>query len=155
MPKTKQKAMKKHNPAGSRGKTPQAPPPPRLSQPGVRASDPQFGEGKHSPDPTEFLLAVTDAQFYKQVDKETANQLIQGIPPLHDPKNLLLSLADVYGSKGSAKDAEITSARHNLFHAADVPSFFFHLGDVVYNFGEDEYCYDQLFDPFAITTLLL
>jgi predicted phosphodiesterase len=29
-----------------------------------------------------------------------------------------------------------------------VPRFFFHLGDIVYNFGEDNYYYDQFFDPF-------
>ena len=33
-------------------------------------------------------------------------------------------------------------------NAADIPSFFYHLGDVVYNFGEDEYYFDQFFDPF-------
>jgi hypothetical protein len=27
-------------------------------------------------------------------------------------------------------------------------SFFFHLGDVVYNFGEEDYYYDQFYDPF-------
>jgi hypothetical protein len=28
------------------------------------------------------------------------------------------------------------------------PAFFFHLGDVVYNFGEDQYYYDQFYEPF-------
>lgn len=28
------------------------------------------------------------------------------------------------------------------------PSFFFHLGDVVYNFGEAQYYYDQFYEPF-------
>jgi hypothetical protein len=28
------------------------------------------------------------------------------------------------------------------------PAFFFHLGDVVYNFGEAQYYYDQFYDPF-------
>jgi len=28
------------------------------------------------------------------------------------------------------------------------PAFFFHLGDVVYNFGEDRYYYDQFYEPF-------
>jgi 3',5'-cyclic AMP phosphodiesterase CpdA len=28
------------------------------------------------------------------------------------------------------------------------PAFFFHLGDVVYNFGEGKYYYDQFFEPF-------
>ena len=28
------------------------------------------------------------------------------------------------------------------------PAFFFHLGDIVYNFGEAQYYYDQFYDPF-------
>ena len=32
--------------------------------------------------------------------------------------------------------------------AADVPSFFFHLGDVVYYFGESTYYYDQFYEPY-------
>jgi hypothetical protein len=31
---------------------------------------------------------------------------------------------------------------------ADVPSFFFHLGDVVYYFGEATYYYDQFYEPY-------
>ncbi len=31
---------------------------------------------------------------------------------------------------------------------ADVPQFFFHLGDIVYNFGEHIYYYDQFYDAF-------
>jgi hypothetical protein len=30
----------------------------------------------------------------------------------------------------------------------DAPAFFFHLGDVVYYFGEDQYYYDQFYEPF-------
>jgi kumamolisin len=30
----------------------------------------------------------------------------------------------------------------------DTPAFFFHLGDVIYNFGEGQYYYDQLYEPF-------
>jgi hypothetical protein len=33
-------------------------------------------------------------------------------------------------------------------NAADVPSFFFHLGDVVYYFGEATYYYDQFYEPY-------
>jgi len=32
--------------------------------------------------------------------------------------------------------------------AANPPAFFFHLGDVVYNFGEGIYYYDQFYEPF-------
>ena len=28
------------------------------------------------------------------------------------------------------------------------PAFFFHLGDIVYNFGEGQYYYDQFYEPF-------
>jgi hypothetical protein len=31
---------------------------------------------------------------------------------------------------------------------ADRPAFFFHLGDVVYNFGESKYYYDQFYEPY-------
>ena len=30
----------------------------------------------------------------------------------------------------------------------NVPSFFFHLGDVIYNFGEAQYYYDQFYEPY-------
>lgn len=30
----------------------------------------------------------------------------------------------------------------------DIPQFFFHLGDVVYSFGEAQYYYDQFYDPY-------
>jgi hypothetical protein len=32
--------------------------------------------------------------------------------------------------------------------AADRPAFLFHLGDIVYDFGEPEYYYDQFYEPF-------
>ena len=31
---------------------------------------------------------------------------------------------------------------------ADAPSLFFHLGDVVYSFGEGKYYYDQFYEPY-------
>jgi predicted phosphodiesterase len=30
----------------------------------------------------------------------------------------------------------------------NAPAFFFHLGDVIYNFGEDKYYYDQFYEPY-------
>jgi hypothetical protein len=32
--------------------------------------------------------------------------------------------------------------------AADAPAFMFHLGDVIYNFGEAQYYYDQFYEPY-------
>ena len=39
----------------------------------------------------------------------------------------------------------------NDFHTstpANVPAFLYHLGDVVYDFGESEYYYDQFYEPY-------
>jgi hypothetical protein len=33
-------------------------------------------------------------------------------------------------------------------HVKDKPSFFFHLGDVIYSFGEAQYYYDQFYEPY-------
>jgi hypothetical protein len=67
------------------------------------------------------------------------------------------------GDTGAAKSGPHQSAAVSVAEeaavadamAADVqnggangPAFFFHLGDVVYNFGEDQYYYDQFYEPF-------
>jgi len=67
------------------------------------------------------------------------------------------------GDTGAAKVGRSQTAATAIGHeasvadamAADVqngglsgPAFFFNLGDVVYSFGEDEYYYDQFYEPF-------
>lgn len=59
------------------------------------------------------------------------------------------------GRTETAADAIEQEAHVADSMAADVaagglngPAFFFHLGDVVYNFGEAQYYYDQFFEPF-------
>jgi hypothetical protein len=67
------------------------------------------------------------------------------------------------GDTGAAKVNSFQSAAQALVHQASVadamasdvelggqtgPAFFFHLGDVVYNFGEGQYYYDQFYEPF-------
>jgi len=67
------------------------------------------------------------------------------------------------GDTGAAKVSRSQSAPTAIGHeaavadamAADVqsgglngPAFFFHLGDVIYNFGEAQYYYDQFYEPF-------
>ena len=89
----------------------------------------------------------------------------------------ILELQTVFGSAGPAKIAAVEQAGQIVFHAvgdtgsvkgpssqslvadkmvsdfteddpADVPTFFFHIGDVVYNFGEAQYYYDQFYAPY-------
>jgi len=67
------------------------------------------------------------------------------------------------GDTGAAKVNHFQTAQQAIAHEASVadamahdvrqggadgPAFFFHLGDVVYNFGEGQYYYDQFYEPF-------
>jgi Calcineurin-like phosphoesterase len=54
------------------------------------------------------------------------------------------SLSSEIRHEGSVADAMAA----DLKAATNVPAFFFHLGDVIYNFGEAEYYYDQFYEPF-------
>ncbi len=132
---------------------------------------PVFAQPQPSPDPTTFRNPVTD-----QSEKELAN--LEPVPqPAGGLVEPILTLAQVYGTAGDQKVQEIEQAGQIVFHsvgdtgsvkgpdtqslvadkmvtdfdeanAADVPSFFFHLGDVIYYFGEGAYYYDQFYEPF-------
>jgi hypothetical protein len=134
-------------------------------------SEPVFAQPHPSKDPTSFKNPVTD-----QKETEIAN--LGAIPaPRGGAAEPILTLAQVYGSAGTAKVAAIEKAKQIVFHSvgdtgsvigpetqslvadkmvsdfdeansADVPSFFFHLGDVVYYFGEATYYYDQFYEPY-------
>ncbi|HEX4311962.1 MAG TPA: metallophosphoesterase [Acidobacteriaceae bacterium] len=160
--------MPKATPA--KKKPTQHPQKPSRSAPSV-AGDPVFAQPSPSPDPTSFRDPVTD-----QSDKEIAS--VEPVPqPAGGAVEPTLTLAQVYGSQGAAKTKAITASGQVVFHcvgdtgsvkgpntqslvadkmvsdfseanAADVPSFFFHLGDVVYYFGEATYYYDQFYEPF-------
>jgi hypothetical protein len=135
------------------------------------AGDPVFAQPQPSPDPIGFKNPVTD-----QSDKELAN--VEAVPqPVGGAAEPILMLAQVYGSAGAAKTAAIERAGQIVFHSvgdtgsakgpstqslvadkmvsdfteansADIPSFFYHLGDVVYYFGEATYYYDQFYEPY-------
>ena len=51
-----------------------------------------------------------------------------------------------YGNEISVADQVTSDCRTS--NAANRAAFFYHLGDVVYNFGESKYYYDQFYDPF-------
>lgn len=42
----------------------------------------------------------------------------------------------------------VTNDFHTTSSAAARPAFLYHLGDVVYNFGESQYYYEQFYDPY-------
>ena len=161
--------MPKHTPPAHNATKPSKKKPahPASSAPG----DPVFAQPSPSPDPTGFKNPVTD-----QNDTEIAS--VEPVPqPTGNAVEPILTLEQVYGNQGAAKTQTITASGQIVFHsigdtgsvkgpntqslvadkmvsdfteanAADVPSFFYHLGDVVYYFGEATYYYDQFYEPF-------
>jgi hypothetical protein len=53
--------------------------------------------------------------------------------------------ATAIGHESAVADAMVAEVQRG---GATGPAFFFHLGDVVYNFGEAQYYYDQFYEPF-------
>jgi len=148
-------------------------------RPGGRASSapgsgqPVFAQPTHSPDPTGFKDPVTD-----QKEPDVAG--VQPVPqPSTSGAEPILTLATIYGSQGATITQTIQQSGQIVFHAvgdtgsaegpatqslvadkmvsdftetnpADVPSFFYHLGDLVYYFGEATYYYDQFYEPYRL-----
>ncbi len=143
---------------------------PKPSQSGA-SGEPVFAQPKPSPDPSGFKNPVTDQKL-----KELEN--LEPVPqPANGAVEPVLTLEQVYGSAGAAKMQAIQQSGQIVFHSvgdtgsvvgpatqslvadkmvsdfqeangADVPSFLFHLGDVVYYFGEGTYYYDQFYEPY-------
>ena len=132
-----------------------------------------FGEPTVSPDESSFQVPNDDEAYYNSIYyKQHASQL-QPVPV--GPPQAPLLLEQVVGADVVAG---IVAAGKIAFHAAGdtgasklpaiateatvadamtkdlqqpqtaAPAFFFHLGDVIYNFGEAEYYYDQFYEPF-------
>jgi hypothetical protein len=151
--------------------------PRKLAQPSSAGSasgqpgQPVFAQPKPSPDPIGFKDPVTDTKYQGIAQLEPVPQ------PRGGAVEPVLTLAQVYGDAGAAKVTAIQQAGQIVFHSvgdtgsvigpvtqslvadkmvtdfseanpADVPSFLFHLGDVVYYFGEATYYYDQFFAPY-------
>jgi len=152
---------KKHHPKSGKGNKGGDPPAPQ----------PVFAQPAPSPDPTSFRDPVTDQSFAELTALEPVPE------PAGGAVEPVLTLAQIYGSAGAAKSAAITASGQIVFHSvgdtgsvdgpstqslvadkmvsdfteedpADVPSFFYHLGDVVYYFGEATYYYDQFYEPY-------
>jgi hypothetical protein len=55
------------------------------------------------------------------------------------------TVATALADEGGVADAMADEVQTG---GANPPAFFFHLGDVIYNFGEGKYYYDQFYEPF-------
>ena len=156
---------------------PVEPPPPDNSKT-IPTKGPQFGEPAPTPDPSKFTVKHgSDAAAYKILDSEAGTLKPRAFPIVAGKPEPVVKLADAIGSHGAGIESEIQKAGQIVFHAVgdtgntkgprdmdqvaakmvadfedtdprSVPSFFLHLGDVVYSFGESQYYYDQFYDPY-------
>jgi len=132
-----------------------------------------FGDPSPSPDETAFQVDNTSDAYYNSPYYTQHENDIEPIPmgPPAAPITLESVVGDAFlapiiagntisfhavGDTGAAstsaiaKEASVADAmtRELTGATADAPAFFFHLGDVIYNFGEGEYYYDQFYEPF-------
>ena len=172
----KSKSKDKHG--GDDGGDGQGQPPAGSS--GPAQSSPSYAQPVPGADPTEFAIHhPTDNAAYAKIDKLNKEHKLRPLafPAPRGGTEPRLTLADIYGTGGSAAEKAITQSGQLVFHAVgdtgstrgpesqsevadkmvsdfneteakDVPKFFLHLGDVIYNFGEAEYYYDQFYDPY-------
>jgi hypothetical protein len=135
---------------------------------------PVFAQPTPSPDPTGFVDTTSDEGDFALNDPT----LQEPIPaPRGGATEPILTLAQVLGDAGPAAVSAIQASGQIVFHSvgdtgsvkgpatqslvadkmvsdfdeadpANVPAFFFHLGDVVYNFGEGEFYFDQFYEPY-------
>lgn len=56
--------------------------------------------------------------------------------------------ANQTATRALANEGSVADSMTADLSGSDPPAFFFHLGDVIYNFGEGQYYYDQLYEPF-------
>ncbi|HZS59097.1 MAG TPA: metallophosphoesterase [Gemmatimonadaceae bacterium] len=144
----------------------------------IPTNGPQFAQPVATPDPSVFsVLHGSDTAAYKILDAEK-NKLLPRPFPIARAVEPVLTLAQAIGEPaGDSVSADIQQAGQIVFHVigdtgntkgpkdmelvadkmcADytdtdlhaVPSFCYHVGDVVYSFGEPQYYYDQFYDPF-------
>jgi Calcineurin-like phosphoesterase len=83
--------------------------------------------GPHGPETIQKINAAQKIIFHSAGDTGASN-------------------AGKYGNEIKVADQLSTDCR--AADTANRPSFFYHLGDVVYNFGESRYYYDQFYDPY-------
>ena len=131
-----------------------------------------FGDPAPGPDETAFQVDNTSDEYYNSPYYKQHENDIEPVPvgPPSGPMNLedvlgadfLAPIAaakrisfHTVGDTGAAstaaisKEASVTDAMAStIAGAAAAPAFCFHLGDVIYNFGEAEYYYDQFYEPF-------
>jgi predicted phosphodiesterase len=103
------------------------------------------------------VSAIDDQENFKPLPPASGNYPfhlnIENVTPIVDQHKLVFHMAGDTGSLRSSDFQrivanEMTLQYHNAVTAADRPQFLFHLGDVVYNFGQASEYYNQFFSPY-------
>ncbi len=145
---------------------------------GLLTNGPRFAEPTSTADPKKFSVKHgSDKEAYSLLDQMKGKLRPRPFPEVAGVDEPVLELANAYGPKGATILDQIKGAKQLVFHAlgdtgntrgpidqslvadkmvADyddtdprqVPSFAYHLGDVVYSFGESMYYYDQFYEPY-------
>src|SRR5713101_5143476 len=138
---------------------------PNLIGPGGRL----FAEPAPGKDEASFRVSNTSSQYYNSPYYLVHKSQVQPIPPARKNAPMHLDLGDFVGpqiiqniesaakvnrqqpaGQAIANEAKVSDAMAADLagNASDAPAFFFHLCDVIYNFGEAQYYYDQFYEPF-------
>jgi hypothetical protein len=137
-----------------------------------------FADPTPGPDEVKFRQDNTSSAYYNSPYFTAHKNQVQPIPRRRNeqpldlanflPADVMSAIQDAgkisfhaVGDTGAAKVTRTQTAATAIGHetavadamVADVqgvngPAFFFHLGDVIYNFGEAQYYYDQFYEPF-------
>jgi hypothetical protein len=143
----------------------------------IETNGPQFAQPITTPDPAAFTVQHgSDSGAYKILDSQKGKLLPRPFP-VAKAAEPIVSLADAIGTQGASVTSSIQRAGQIVFHVVgdtgntkgpkdmelvadkmtndytdtdpkSVPSFCYHVGDVIYSFGEAQYYYDQFYDPF-------
>ncbi len=126
---------------------------PRPSPDDFSAFDPQgvFADSKIGATPvTEAIPAPWRTPPVMSLDEVLGKGAVQQIQ--NAGRIVFHSVGDTGGIKAPSHQFAVADAMTSDLSAKDYqssrPAFFFHLGDVVYYFGQDRYYYDQFYDPY-------
>jgi hypothetical protein len=173
---SKKKAKKQPAaPAAAASSSPAVPP---RGEPGFTTKGPRFADPTTTPDPRKFSVKHgSDKEAYSLLDQMKGKLRPRPFPVVEGVAEPTLRLADAYGEPGESIVADIERAKQLVFHVVgdtgntrgpkdqslvadkmvadyddtdprQVPSFLYHVGDVVYSFGESMYYYDQFYEPY-------
>lgn len=148
---------------------------PGLSPNVIGPSGRLFADPSPGGDESSFQVDNTSEQYYKSPYYLAHSEQLQPVPaPRVSPPRMTLAelvgetplasrlqerkiVFHVAGDTGPSSSSHIETAAGVAdamtaelagAEGADQPAFLFHLGDVVYNFGEHQYYYDQFYEPY-------